>query len=166
MKIILPAVVVLVALVGGFATYQFVLSPMLAPPDDEEAKTAQEDPGEAIPMNPVTVEFTDIIANSLREGDEPRSMILASVTLECFNETTAALIEKHRPRFRDMVLKVHQSVTQAELADVLLLQESIQRRIRQRANDILKRAQLPNDPDPEIRVTDVFHGDFAVQEGI
>ncbi len=160
-KIILILGVVLVAAIAGLATYLFVLSPML----DEAAEVAaseqvsDEDP---IPLEPVVVEFPQTPVNVIREGQAPASMLLFGVTLECENQETAALVTKHQARFRDMINKRHDSRTRSELDDVLLIKKSIQKQIKQKANDMLK--QMQEEPADNIRITAVFHHTFTVQD--
>ena len=160
-KIVLVLGVVLVAAIGGLTTYLFVLKPML-----EEAaavaaseQVSNEDP---IPLMPVEVEFPQKPVNVIRDGQAPAAMLLFGVTLECENEATAELVRRHQARVVDMVNKLHDSRTRAELDDVLLIKESIQRQARQKGNDILRRLQ--EDPDDNIRITDVFHHTFVVND--
>lgn len=160
-KIVLVLGVVLVAAIGGLATYLFVLKPMLEEAAEVAAseQVSNEDP---IPLMPVEIEFPQTPVNVIRDGQAPAAMLLFGVTLECENEATAELVRRHQARFVDMVNKLHDSRTRAELDDVLLIKESIQRQARQKGNDILRRLQ--EDPDDNIRITDVFHHTFVVND--
>jgi len=157
-KIILLLCVVLVAAIAGLATYLFLLKPML----DNTEVAVQIDPEDMIPLAPATVEFPGTPVNVMREGQMPASTLLFGVTLECENAETAVLVEMHRARFVDMISKLHDSRTRAELDDVYLIKQSIQRQILQKANDILVRVQ--EEPSESIRVTAVFHHTFVVQD--
>lgn len=154
------ALVVAVAGVAGFATFRLVLAPMLGAPEEEEIEEARD----LIPLNPAMIILQDSFVNVVREGDLPASTLLFGVTLECNNQATADLISAYLPRFVDRINKLHDSRTRTELDDVLILKESIQRQALQKCNDILKRLQ--STPDPEIRVTAVFHHTFAVQDSL
>lgn len=158
--IVIALIVVIVAVVGGLLTYRLVIAPMLAPPEE----ATEQEKYEEIPLNPVMVAFEDSFVNVMREQDLPASTLLFGVTLECTNQETADLIELHRVRFKDMISKLHDSRTRAELDDVLLLKESIQKQAKQKCNDLLKR--LMGDANPEMRITAVFHSTFAVQDQI
>lgn len=152
------AFVVLGAAVGGFVTFKFVLAPMLA----EEDGATEAEPKTTIPLNPVIIAFDDSFVNVMREDDAPASTLVYGVTLECNNQITADVVDAYRPRFIDMIGKLHDSRTRAELDDVLSLKESIQRQALQKCNAMLKSMQ--ETPDPEIRITAVFHHTFAVQD--
>ncbi len=160
-KIVLVLGVVLVAAVGGLATYVFVLKPMLEEAAEVAAseQASDEDP---IPLAPVAIEFPQTPVNVIREGQSPAATLLFGVTLECENEVTAQLVRMHLPRFVDMINKLHDSRTRDELDDVLLIKESIQRQALQKSNDILMRLQ--EKPNDIIRVVSVFHHTFVVQD--
>ena len=156
-KIILVVGVVLMAAVAGLGTYLFVLKPMLT--DTEEvARNEGENP---IPVAPVMVEFPQTPVNVIRDGEAPAATLLFGVTLECENAETAILVNAHRARFVDMINKLHDSRTRSELDDVLIIKESIQRQILQKANGILER--MPETPT-DFRITSVFHHTFVVQD--
>lgn len=159
-KILLVLGVVLVAAIGGLSTYLFVLKPLL---DDTEV-AIQVDPEDVIPFAPVELEFPQTPVNVMREGQLPASTLLFGVTLECENFETAELVTAHRARFVDMINKLHDSRTRAELDDTLLIKESIQAQILQKANAILARLQA--EPSKSIRITDVFHHTFVVQDAL
>ncbi len=160
-KIILVLGVVLVAAIGGLATYLFVLKPMLEEAAEVAAseQVSDEDP---IPLFPVEVEFPQTPVNVIREGQAPAAMLLFGVTLECENQETADLVTKHQARFRDMLNKLHDSRTRNELDDVLLIKKSIQKQAKQKANDMLRRLQ--EKPADNIRITSVFHHTFVVND--
>ena len=157
-KLIFVIGVVLVAAIAGLSTYLFLLKPML----DDTNLAIQIDPEDMIPMQPVTVEFPETPVNVMREGEMCASTLLFGVTLECENPETAELVNLHRARFVDMINKLHDSRTRAELDDTLLIKESIQAQILQRANSILQRVQAK--PSEKIRITDVFHHRFVVSD--
>ena len=160
-KIVLVLGVVLIAAIGGLATYLFVLKPML----DEAAEVAASERASdepRIPIAPVAIEFPQTPVNVIRDGQAPAAILLFGVTLECENEATAELVRRHQARFIDMINKLHDSRTREELDDVLLVKESIQRQALQKSNDILMRLQ--EKPAETIRVISVFHYTFVVQD--
>lgn len=159
-SVIVSVIVLALAAGGGFAVYQFVLAPRLAA-DGEDTEPA-EMASDAIPVNPVNVQFDQRFVNVMRDNDEPAAMLVFQVTLECSDQITANIIDLHRPRFEDMLIKLHDSRTRDELDDVLALKSSIQRQAEQRANDLLDR--LLHESAAEHRVTDVFHNLFMVQD--
>jgi flagellar basal body-associated protein FliL len=150
---------VLAAGAGGFATWLFVLAPMLASPDDEEGVAEAAEP--SIPLNPVMFAFEDAFVNVIMDAELPASTLVYGVTFECANQQTVALITTHKARFVDMLLKLHSGLHRKDLDAPTLIQESIQRQAIQKANDILRR--LGADP-AQIRVTAVFHHSFLVDD--
>lgn len=159
-KLIVLAVVLLVAAGGGVATYWFVLAPMLSEDGGEVVEAAERE----IPLHPVYVAFEDRFVNVIMDDpDVPASTLVYGVTFECNNQLTADLINAHLPRFVDMINKLHSSLTRDELDDTLLITESIQRQALQKANDILRKIQ-GEAGSPEIRVTAVSHQMFAVED--
>lgn len=157
-KIVLVLVVAFVAAIGGLATYLFVLKPML----EKSAVVAEAVEEDLIPLAAVEIEFPASPVNVIRDGQEPAATLLFGVTLECANAETLALVTAHQARFVDMINKLHASRTRAELDDVLLMTESIQRQLMQKLNDLLKRLQ--EEPADEIRITAVLHHTFVVQD--
>ncbi|MCH7910358.1 MAG: hypothetical protein IIB38_12160 [Candidatus Hydrogenedentes bacterium] len=149
---------VLLAVLAGLLTFRFVLAPMLEPPE----MAAMEEVEDPIPLAPVMLMFDTSFVNVIREGDFPASTLVFGVTLECMNQETANLIEYHKPRFIDMIIKLHDSRTRVELDDSLTLKNSIQRQAVQKCNDLLRRLQAS--PNPDIKVTAVFHHSFTVQD--
>lgn len=155
--LIVVAIVLAVAGGAGLLVYRFAIAPRLAE-DPAAPEAPAEDP---IPLMPVNVEFPQKFVNIMREGNEPASTLVFQVTLECNNQPTADLINMHKIRFEDMIIKLHDSRTRDELDDVLALKTSIQRQARQKANDLLQRLGAPPE---EMQVTDVFHNLFMVQD--
>ena len=158
-KLLLPVGLVLVAAIGGLATYLFVLSPMLAVDPNEEQARAAED---ALPAQPVFVSLPDGFVNVIRDGEMPASILVYGVSLECNNDATALLVQTHLARFVDIISKLHDSRTRSELDDTLLMKESIQRQAVQKSNDLLRRLQ--EKPRDDIKITAVLHQKFAVQD--
>lgn len=157
-RILLVVAVVLVAAIAGLSTYLFVLAPMLKKPD----AVVQAEVVEAMPANPVFIEFPQTPVNVIREGEMPASTLLFGVTLECNNPETAALVQAHRARFVDIINKLHDSRTRSELDDTLLIKESIERQALQKCNDLLRRLQ--DTPNDDIKITAVLHHTFVVQD--
>ncbi len=161
-RILLLVGVVLVAAIGGLATYLFVLAPVLKDPDaHEEAKAHDE---HEMPAHPVAVELPNVVVNVMRDGDGPSAMLQFGVTLECNNADTAHLVDAHKARFVDIVNKLHDSRSRKELDDTLLIKESIQRQALQKTNELLKKLQKK--PNDEIKITAVFHQTFVVQDPV
>jgi flagellar basal body-associated protein FliL len=162
-KYVAGAVVVLLAAIGGLSTYLFALKPMLGSPDSATlAKSTPKSLPPDIASNPTAVVFEASPVYAVREGKQPASTLLFGMTFECNNAETAALVEKYKHRFQDMLMKLHDSRTRSELDDAVLLKESIQRQALQKANDMLQRLQV--DPNPEIRITNVSYHMFMVSD--
>ncbi len=156
--------VVLVAAIGGLATYLFVLAPMLTDPDAHTEAGAHEEDGHAIPHDAVSVDLTSVAVNVVRDGSGPAALLQFGVTLECNNAETAHLVEAHKARFIDIINKLHDSKSRAELDDTLLIKESIQKQALQKTNELLKKLQ--EKPDDEIKITAVLHHTFVVQDPV
>ncbi len=159
-KFLLPVGLVLVAAIGGLATYLFVLAPMLA--QDESSVEAKATTDELMPSAPAMITLPDGFVNVMRDGEMPASILVYGVSLECNNQATADIVNAHLARFIDIINKLHDSRTRSELDDTLLMKESIQRQATQKANDLLRRLQ--QEPDDTIRITAVLHHKFAVQD--
>lgn len=153
--LIVVAIVLALAGGAGFFLYRFAIAPRLAP-DSGTAQAAED----VIPVMPVNVEFPQKFVNIMRQANEPASTLVFQVTLECNNPATANLINTHKIRFEDMIIKLHDSRTRDELDDVLALKTSIQRQAKQKANDLLLRLGASSD----MQVTEVFHNLFMVQD--
>lgn len=156
-RIVLVGVLVLTAGAGGFATWVFVLAPMLESPEADTVEAAEP----SIPLNPVMFPFEDAFVNVIMDADLPASTLVYGVTFECANPETIALVTAHKARFVDMLLKLHSGLHRKDLDAPMLIQESIQRQALQKANDILKR--LGADPKV-VRITAVFHHSFLVDD--
>ena len=111
-------------------------------------------------MDPLYIRFDDAFTNLMRDGDGPASTLLYKVTFECSNIETHDLINKYKTRFVDMISKLHDSRTRAEVDDILMFKEGVQRQALQRSNDILRKI-IPEDVKEkdraEYRVTAVLH---------
>lgn len=149
---------VVLAGVGGFATYYFVLAPRLATTETE----IDDAPRMELPLNPVMVTFEQNFVNVIMEADLPASILIFGVTLECANEKTSIIVEAWKPRFMDLLNKLHDSHKRSELDDTRSIKESIQSQAMQQCNSLLK--QLQPKPDPEIRITGVLHDAFTVED--
>jgi len=157
-RVLILMAVVLVAAIAGISTYLFVLSPLL----DEAEPVEQAALTDAIPQNPVMIDFPQTAVNVIRDGQGPASTLLFGVTLECKNPETAVLVDTHRARFVDIINKLHDSRTRSELDDTLLIKESIQRQALQKCNALLDR--LHETDDQNIRITAVLHHTLVVQD--
>ncbi len=160
--IIVVVLVLLIAGVAGFLVFRMFLAPKLVVEED----TGEVDGGAMqldIPENPQPMTLDTHFVNVMRDAGEPASTLVFQVTIECANLETFALVDMHKSRFEDMITKLHDSRTRDELDDVLQLKNSIQRQAVQKSNDLIKRLQL-GEPNPEIRITAVFHNTLAVQE--
>jgi flagellar basal body-associated protein FliL len=161
-RFLLPVGLVLVAAIAGLATYLFVLSPMLD--EEESASEHHAENEEVFPHEPEVITLPDGFVNVMRDGEMPASILVYGVSLECNNHETKLLVETHLARFIDIIVKLHDSRTRAELDDTLLIKESIQRQATQKANDLLRRLQ--EKPRDEIKITAVLHHKFAVQDQV
>ncbi len=181
LKIVIPIVAVLIAAGGGFAAYMFVVAPRLSG-GAEQAEGAADESGHGAPAEassghgapkegeaaaaPVikAIHFEQKYVNVIMPSpDMAASTFVFGVDIECNDAETAALIEANRARFEDMVIKMHDSRTRKELDDTLSLKESIQRQVKQKGNDMLARLQGEK-PKENIKIVDVFHHIFAVQD--
>ncbi|MGI6458600.1 MAG: hypothetical protein ACOX5J_00625 [Candidatus Hydrogenedentales bacterium] len=150
----------LVAVLGALALYFVVVRPRLT----EEALPADAVSENKLNPDSVTVDFEESVASVKMPEDIqlPASLLSFQVSLECNDPVTAALIGKHMARFTDMINKQHEFRARAELDDPRVKTE-IQKTILLEANTILKQLQ-PGPPNPNIRVTAVFHKRFLVSD--
>lgn len=155
--------VILFAGAGGLAAFYFVLSPMLQS-DASAAPAVAED---AIPMEAVEVPFDTIFVNLIMPDENmPTSTLLFSISLSCANQATADIINAHKARFSDLIIKLHDGRTRAEVvSDPRLLKESIQKQVVQETNRLLARL-APGGGGESIRVLDALHTQFAVSDNI
>ena len=158
-KIGIFAAVILGAALAGFFVFRFVLAPMLGP--QEEAGDSDEEPLGII--SPFTVAFDDGFVNLRREGDMSAATLLFGITLECSTQGTIDLIDLYKPRFTDLLHKLHDSRTREEVDDTLNFKKSVQKRALQKCNDLLKQIQ---GEETDHFVTAVFHHALAVQDGL
>jgi flagellar basal body-associated protein FliL len=158
-KLAVLAAAIIIPAVAGLLLFQFVLAPRLT----ETEVVDEQELEEKIPITAVTAEFDSQIATLVMPADAnvPASLLLYQVALECANPETLALVDRFRPRFLDMIRELHANKTRAEVDDPLIL-DSIKKQILQRSNTILNRAQAQ--PDPNFRVTAVFHTQWTVQD--
>lgn len=163
-RILMLVGVVLIAAIGGLATYLFVLAPVLKDPAAEHEAKAEDTDEHALPEHAAMVELPNVVVNVMREGDAPAALLSFGVTLECNNEETAHLVEEHKARFVDIINKLHESRTRKELDDTLLIKESIQRQALQKVNELLRKLQ--HEPEESVKITAVLHQNFVVQDPI
>lgn len=154
-KLVVVGAIVALSIAIALLVFFFVLKPML---DEPAAEGEGEDEDTKIPATVVSVSFDTAIATVLKsqaeeEAELPASLLMHTVTLECFNQVTADLVEKHKPRFTHMINNLHSYRTRDELQD-RLVKESVERQILQGANKILR--QLQEEPDQDIKVLEVF----------
>lgn len=161
-RILLLVGVVLVAAIGGLATYLFVLAPVLKDPEAHEEAKAHEE--HSMPAHPVAVDLPNVVVNVMREGDGPSALLSFAVTIECNNAETAEIVNTHKARFVDIINKLHDSRTRKELDDTLLIKESIERQAMQKVNELL--SKLQEEPNEEIKITAVLHQNFVVQDPV
>lgn len=163
--LILMVVGLLVAIGGGLGVYFLVIAPKFVV--DEDVADEPEDEY-FIPMNPVYVYFDAAYVNLMRDGDDPASTLLYKISFECSDQDTATLIEEsYKSRFVDMLNKLHDSRTRAEVDDILLFKESIQRQALQRSNDLLQRMipeSIKGEDRAAYRVTAVLHEQCMVSD--
>ena len=156
-RLFVPAFVVLAAVIAAVLLYSFVVIPMLAQETEETAV-----PEASISMTSETVTFEDSFASIIMpKEDMPTSILFFQVSLECSDLMTKALVERHKSRFNDLINDAHQYQRREELDDPRT-KESIEKRILEQANDALKRLQ--EKPDPQCRITEVFHEKFVIPE--
>ena len=161
-KLALTASVVVVPAVAAILIYVLFLGPMFA----EEHASAPEsaDDGRVSP-NAVTVTFEESFTTAIMaDPNYPASLLMFKVALECANPETANLVERHRPRFNNMLTELHSFRTREELNDPSVKHEIQQEAIR-RSNEILERLPVETQ-EFDLRVTDVFHERFAIQDQI
>jgi len=156
-------VAAMVAAVAAVLLYVFVLKAMFAEGDDG-AQPVASDTGNKLNPETVTVDFDESVASVKMPEDSqlPASLLSFAVSLECSNQMTADLVQKHMARFTDMINKQHEFRNRAELDDPRV-KAAIQETILMEANTILKQLQ-PGPIDPNIQITDVFHRRFLVSD--
>ena len=146
--------IVLVAAIAALLVFQFVFKPLL----QEPAQVADEQIGEKIPDTVETVAFEkNFVSVVMPSDDVPASTLLYTVNLECSNPEVAMLVERHRPRFEDMLQSLHRNRTRDDWNDPMVL-EDIKRQALQKANELLQRLQP--EVNPEWRITAVFETIF------
>ena len=156
----------MVVAIAALVVFKVVLAPRLAGEDETKKVEDVPDIGDKIPLNAVTVAFDESIAAvKLPLDSELSSSILShQVALECYDAATAALVEKYKDRFTDLINEKHEFRTRAELDDPRI-KESIEKEILLEANTLLKRLQ-PGEIDPNIRITAVLHLRFFPHDQI
>lgn len=155
-------VVGLVAAIAAVLLYTFVLKPMLS--EVNEPQLAAEELGDKLNPDTITVDFEESVASVKMPEDSqlPAALLSFAVSLECNNQLTADLVQRHKARFIDMISRQHEFRTRAELDDPRV-KAAIQKTILMEANTILKQLQ-PGPIDPSIQITDVFHRRFLVTD--
>lgn len=163
-RLLMMAGVVLVAAIGGLATYLFILAPVLKEPEAAHGEEHAEEHGdeEHVPHHAEMIELPTVVVNVMREGNGPSTYLQFGVTLECSDHSTAQLVERYKARFIDIINKLHDSRTRKELEDTLLIKESIQRQAMQKTNELLKKLQ--EKPSEDVKITAVLHHTFVVQD--
>ena len=152
-----PAFIILVAAIAARLLYSLVLTPMFT---QETNQTVA--PAEWIPTTAETVTFDDSYASIIMPAEDmPTSILYFQVSLECANLMTKALVEKHKSRFNHIINQAHGYQRREELDDPRT-KENIEKRILEQANNALK--LLQEEPDPELRITAVFHEKFVIPE--
>lgn len=163
--LILMVVGLLVAVGGGLVVYFLVIAPRFAA--DETVVEDPMEPKDVIPQNPVYYSFDAAYVNLMRDGDGPASTLLYKVNFECSDQATHALVHAYKQRFVDMLNKLHDSRTRAEVDDILLFKESVQRQALQKSNDILQQIIPPDVKEKDrsmYRITAVLHDQCMVAD--
>ncbi|HOZ47417.1 MAG TPA: hypothetical protein PLO37_13730 [Candidatus Hydrogenedentes bacterium] len=155
-KIVLIVVLIIVPAMAALATYRFVLAPMFAPPEEQQAPPESEN---KIPLGAVMVDFSELRATVDTGNPNKPALLQYSVTMACANSETLLLIEAWRQLFQAMLVRLHDSRTKDELVDAAAKDEML-RQIKQEANTILKRIQKSE--DSEVRVLEVMYTEYTV----
>jgi flagellar basal body-associated protein FliL len=163
MKFILPAIIVVVAIIGAMLLFQLFVKPRLASSGNGSEEAA---PPPSIPLEGVTVDFEEFTTNAKLDPDEEgaAALFIYHVALECSNQDVADLIGARKPRFRDIIGRVHEFRTRDELNDPLL-KKSIKKQVLQEVNQALTEL-LGEDAGPENRVTAVFYDKWFIYDRI
>lgn len=152
--IAIVAAIIIVPTVLALVTLQLATRTIASAP------AADGNVDDRIPTSIQTVQFEQQYTAVLRESEDfPASTFAFKVAIDVTTPQAAALIDRHRPRFNDMIIGVHSFRSRNELDDPLVKQ-SIQRNIRDQANDILRRLGASEND----RVVDVFHEQYVVQD--
>ena len=161
MRFILPASVVLFAACLALFLYNFFVKERLLGPSDA---TAQEDDALSTPTDTVTVDFEDFTTNAKLNSDEGGAapLFIYSVTLECSNQKVADIVLANKPRFRDIIGRVHEFRTRDELNDPLF-KKSITAQVLQETNQALNDL-LRGEAGPQNRITAVFYHDWFIYD--
>ncbi len=158
-KLITVAIIVLIAVIAGLATYLFVLKPML---EEEATPTGEGEEiiDDVIPAGAVAVDFPEKMAAAKPDTqDSPSSVLQYVVSVICANEETRLLVDANRQWFEAKFDELHRGRTKSELNDPQV-ERSISRQMVEEANSILRRLQAK--PNPEVRVINVLHLKYAV----
>ncbi|MBI5095118.1 MAG: hypothetical protein HZB26_22115 [Candidatus Hydrogenedentes bacterium] len=161
-KIGLYAGVAIVAAVLAVAVFLFVIKPKLtAEPGAEGAVEEKGGKGkEAEVITPVQFDpaMTTILMN---DPNVPASILMFQVSMECANAETAELVKQHKSKFAAMLSELHSYRHREELNDPAT-KKSIEKVALQKANDILQQYLVK--PDPKIKIVDVFHESWVVED--
>lgn len=168
--LILMVAGLLIAVGGGLAVYFLVIAPKFAV-EDGTAEGPTED-GDSIPFRPVYYSFESSFTNLMRDGSGAASTLLYQVSFECSNQGTSDLVDAYKLRFIDMLGKLHDSRTRAEVDDILLFKQSVQSQALQKSNAILERIVTGLIENKEVkekdrsayRITAVLHEKCAVAD--
>lgn len=153
--IAIVAVILIVPTAAAFLTFRFAAQAL-----NPDGRTTQQVDTDRIPDTVQTVQFDQQFAAVLRDSEEfPASTFAFKLAFDVATPQTAALIERHRARFNAMIIDQHSFRSRAELDDPLVKQ-SIQRNVRDKANELLRRLGASE----QDRVIDVFHEQYVVQD--
>lgn len=149
--------VVLIGATASLVVWEFVLQPRLV-----DAVPQAERRGAAIPPEPFMVPFdTSLATVVMPDQDFLASTLMYAVELECSDPIAKASVIQHKARFIDMIRKLHQGRTRAELNDPMT-DDTIQQQIVQKSNSILSEIVINNKADS--RVTNAFHTQWYVKD--
>lgn len=168
-KLGLFAGVMVAAALLAVATFIFVLKPMLAGGGGEGQGAGVEDrrgdpssgkEGEGAQVR--TVRFDQAVVTLLMpHSDQPASLLLFQMSMECANPETEALVTQHKAKLAAMLTELHSFRRREELNDPAT-KKAIEKAALQKANDILQQ-YLPK-PNPKIKVQDIFHETFVIED--
>jgi len=154
--IAIVAAIIIVPTALALLTLRFATQGLAGPGGVNGAPVAND----LIPASVQTVQFDQQYTAVLRESEDyPASTFAFKVAFDVTSPQTAALIDRHRARFHATIVEVHSFRSRAELEDPLVKQ-SIQRNIRDKANELLRRLGASESD----RVLDVFHEQYVVQD--
>ena len=153
--LLIGGIVVIAAIVAALSVYLFVLKPRL----NADENPVEEKKKETLPETMTEVNFDSrmVSMRSLPDSNLPAPTLIYQVTFVVDSPETAAIIEKNKSWFENMLLQLHSGISREQANDPLL-QQNIEQQALIKANEILK--TLPGVDPEKNKVLKVNHIQF------